>query len=90
MPIDEPMRRMDGSSAVTVRAANATSSVMRNTTVECPSEKKKPTPSGRRSGDMSFRVVLSMAAMWSASNAWRRPNEYARPARPMRNGYRRA
>ena len=41
--------------------------------VECPSEKKNPTPSGRWPSFMSLRVVLSIAAMWSASKAWRSP-----------------
>ena len=45
-----------------------------NTTDEWPSEKKKPTLMGRLPSDMSLRVVLSMAAMWSASNACRRPS----------------
>ena len=40
-----------------------------NTIVEWPSEKKKPTLSGRWPSVMSLRVVLSIAAMWSASNA---------------------
>ena len=44
------------------------------TIVECPSEKKRPTPTGRWPSCMSFRVVLSIAAMWSASTAWRSPN----------------
>ncbi len=43
------------------------------TTLECPSEKKNPTLSGRFRSFTSLRVVLSMAAMWSASNAWRMP-----------------
>ena len=44
------------------------------TTVEWPSEKKKPTPSGRWPSFMNLRVVLSIAAMWSASKAWRIPS----------------
>ena len=44
-----------------------------NTTVEWPSEKAKPTPSGRLPSPTSLRVVLSIAAMWSASKAWRIP-----------------
>ena len=46
----------------------------RNTTEEWPREKKKPTLSGRFPSCTSFRVVLSMAAMWSASKAWRIPS----------------
>ena len=45
-----------------------------NTIDECPSEKKKPTLIGRLPSAISLRVVLSIAAMWSASNAWRRPS----------------
>ena len=39
------------------------------TIVEWPSEKKRPTPTGRWPSCISFRVVLSIAAMWSASTA---------------------
>ena len=46
----------------------------RNTTVEWPSEKKNPTLIGRLPSLISFRVVLSMAAMWSASKACRMPS----------------
>ena len=44
--------------------------------VEWPRENQKPTESGLRpvSSASSLRVVLSTAAMWSASKAWRRPN----------------
>ena len=35
---------------------------------------------------MSLRVTLSMAEMWSASTAWRRPNVYASNAVPKRIG----
>ena len=45
---------------------------------ECPSEKKKPTLRGRLPSLMSFRVVLSIAAMWSASKAWRIPRVRAK------------
>jgi len=48
-----------------------------NTTVEWPSEKKNPTLSGRLPSAISLRVVLSMALMWSASNACRAPSVYA-------------
>ncbi len=51
----------------------ANSGASTKTTVEWPSEKKKPTPSGRWPSGISLRVVLSMAAMWSASKAWRMP-----------------
>ena len=44
------------------------------TIVEWPSEKKKPTLSGRCPSLISLRVVLSIAPMWSASNACRSPS----------------
>ena len=44
-----------------------------NTMVEWPREKKNPTDSGRLPSWTSLRVVLSMAAMWSASKACRMP-----------------
>ena len=56
------------------RTPTANRNVSTNTTVECPSEKKNPTPSGRLRSAMSLRVVLSIAEMWSASKAWRKPS----------------
>ena len=50
------------------------SSARTNTIVEWPREKKNPTLSGRLPSLTSLRVVLSMAAMWSASNACRMPS----------------
>ncbi len=44
------------------------------TTEEWPSENQKPTESGRLPSAMSLRVVLSIAAMWSASKACRMPS----------------
>ena len=44
-----------------------------NTMLEWPSENQKPTDSGRLPSPISLRVVLSMAAMWSASKACRIP-----------------
>ena len=57
-------------SAVAVAAMASDAST---TTVECPSEKKKPTAIGRWPCCISLRVTLSIAAMWSASMACRRP-----------------
>ena len=65
------------------RAANVSPTPSPNTTDECPSENQKPTESGRLPSDISLRVVLSIAEMWSASNAWRRPSVYAVTATPM-------
>ncbi len=44
--------------------------------VEWPSANQNPTETGRLPSAMSLRVVLSMAAMWSASKAWRMPSVY--------------
>ena len=57
---------------MTVLAAIARPAASEKTIVEWPSEKKKPTPSERLPSCRNLRVVLSIAAMWSASNAWRR------------------
>ena len=56
------------------RTPITTSTPSANTIVECPSENQKPTLSGRWPSAISLRVVLSIAAMWSASKAWRRPS----------------
>ncbi len=47
---------------------------MPNTIVECPRLNQNPTDSGRVRSCMSLRVVLSIAAMWSTSNACRMPS----------------
>ena len=59
---------------------------MSTTTVECPSEKKKPTATGRLLSCISLRVTLSIAAMWSASTAWRSPSRYAATANARKAG----
>ncbi len=59
----------------------------KNTMVEWPSEKKNPTLSGRCPSLMSLRVVLSIAEMWSASNAWRIPRVRATNPRPKPKTY---
>lgn len=51
--------------------------------LEWPSENQKPTDSGRCPSLISLRVVLSIAAMWSASNACRMPSVYAVTPMPM-------
>ena len=43
------------------------------TIVECPSENQKPTVLAGLPRSARRRVVLSIAAMWSASNACRTP-----------------
>ena len=63
----------------TVFSATTTPAPTATTTLECPRAKKNPNPSGRgapvpcRSAS-TFRVQLSIAEMWSASNACRRPS----------------
>jgi hypothetical protein len=59
---------------LTLLAAIARPVASEKTMVEWPSEKKKPTPSDRLPSWRNLRVVLSIAAMWSASKACRRPN----------------
>ena len=56
---------------------------MMTTTLEWPSANQKPTDTGRLPSAISLRVVLSMAAMWSASKACRMPSVYAVMPRPM-------
>ena len=72
VPISPPISRKLGMSLMNP-AERAITTERATTTVEWPSEKKRPTPTGRWPSCISFRVVLSMAAMWSASTAWRRP-----------------
>ena len=55
------------------------------TTDEWPRENQNPTDRGRRPSDMSLRVVLSMAARWSASKACRMPRVYAVSPMPTPN-----
>ena len=61
------------------RASSVTSP---NTMLEWPSENQNPTETGRLPSAISLRVVLSIAAMWSASNACRMPSVYAVSPRP--------
>ena len=62
------------SSAPAAFAAEITSSANTTTIAACPSAKKNPTDFGRALSAVSFRVTLSIAAIWSASNACRRPS----------------
>ena len=55
-------------------AVAATTAAASTTTVEWPSEKNSPTESGRCPFSISLRTTLSIAAIWSASTAWRSPN----------------
>ena len=67
---EEPFATWESSA----RMPKLRSTASANTTDEWPSEKKNPTLSGRLPSSTSLRVVLSMAAMWSASKAWRMPS----------------
>ena len=73
VPITPPMAWKSSSSSLKVAAVAATAMVASTTTVEWPSEKNRPAATGRLPSCMSLRVTLSMAAMWSASTAWRSP-----------------
>ena len=70
----------------TADAASARLAASEKTIVEWPSEKKKPVPSELFPSWRNLRVVLSIAAMWSASKAWRSPNVYASVPRPASAG----
>ena len=59
-------RPKDPASAV---AVPATPAAARITIVEWPMAKNKPAPIGRLPSCISLRVVLSIAAIWSASTA---------------------
>lgn len=56
---------------------NATAVPAASTTVECPREKKSPTREESFFSADRRRTVLSIAAIWSASKAWRSPSKYA-------------
>ena len=73
VPINPPSD-LRKSKLLTATAAIAMKTVNSTTIVEWPNEKKKPTATGPLFSCMSLRVTLSMADIWSASNAWRRPN----------------
>ncbi len=72
VPISPPISRKVGMSLMNP-AERAITRESATTIVEWPSEKKSPTPTGRWPSCISLRVVLSIAAMWSASTAWRSP-----------------
>jgi hypothetical protein len=68
-----PMRWKSSKRSRRAPAVAATTTHVTMTTVEWPSEKKVPTATGRWPAAMRRRVVRSMAEMWSASRACRRP-----------------
>ena len=57
-------------------------STITKTTDEWPRLNQKPTLIGLCPSARSLRVVLSIAAMWSASKACRMPSVYAAKPRP--------
>ena len=67
------------------RTPSASRRASPKTTLEWPSENQKPADSDRVPSPTSFRVVLSMTAIWSASKAWRTPSRYAVTPRPTPN-----
>jgi hypothetical protein len=63
----------------TVLSATTMAIPIATTTLEWPREKKNPNPNGRGlpvpcRSPSTLRVVLSMAEMWSASKACRKPS----------------
>ena len=55
-------------------------------TALCPIANHRPTLIGRVPSCISLRVTLSIAAMWSASTAWRSPSVQASSAVPSMAG----
>ena len=60
--------------SIMAEAAKATTTDNPTTAADWPKAKKRPTLTGRWPDCISLRVTLSIAAMWSASTACRRPN----------------
>ena len=87
VPTMPPIARNRSNEPASASAVPATPAAARTTTVECPSAKKNPIATGRCPSLISLRVTLSMAAMWSASTAWRSPNPYASSAVPSSTGW---
>lgn len=74
VPISAPTSRSGAKRAVSAADSSAMPAQASTTTVEWPGEKNRPTPVGFWPCPTSLRVTLSMAAIWSASTAWRRPS----------------
>ncbi len=74
VPISPPTLWNAANRPLNAVAVAAMATEASTTTVEWPSEKKKPTAAGRLPSCISLRVTLSIAAIWSASTAWRSPN----------------
>ena len=68
-------------------APHAVATQMMQTTPEWPRLNQRPTSRGCLPSAMSLLVTLSIAAMWSASTACRKPNDSARRPAEKRAGY---
>ena len=73
VPTMPPTAFMSSKRELICADAKPTATDISTTTSEWPSEKKNPTPTGLWPICISLRVELSIAAMWSASTAWRKP-----------------
>ena len=73
MPATSPTTCRAGIAPTTARVAYTNATIRATTTLECPRENQKPTVVGRLPSCINFLVVLSMAAIWSASNPCRSP-----------------
>ena len=86
VPMTPPISRIVANCWLNAMAVAPMAIDARTTTVEWPSEKNSPTATGRWPCCISLRVTLSIAAMWSASIAWRSPRPYANRAVPKTTG----
>lgn len=78
VPTTLPTREKPSKRSRSAPLVAATTTHVTTTTVEWPSENHVPTDTGRELppalANTRRRVVRSMAAMWSASSAWRSPS----------------
>ena len=86
VPTTPPIPLMASSLPCIAEAVAAMARDAKTTMVECPSENHRPTIRGRWPSCISLRTTLSIAAMWSASTAWRIPNTQASRAVPSSVG----
>ena len=73
MPTSPPTARNASIRCCKASVVQAMAADPSSTIVEWPRENMKPTVIGRFPSCISLRVTLSIAAIWSASTAWRRP-----------------
>lgn len=74
VPMMLPTRVNPSNRSLSAPLVAATTTHVTITMVLWPSEKKVPTVTGRWPEAIRRRVMRSMAEMWSASRAWRRPS----------------